>query len=143
MNIEVSEAEVKLVKDSWAEVVTNYDRAGAFFYQKLFEKAPDLKPLFQENSENQNKKLVFAITLIITKLNKLDNFKHEIKYLSKRHANYGVRPEYFGAFGEAFLAMLKEILEIKWTPEMRLAWNKIYDIIAKAMIEHIQEARNV
>ncbi len=139
--MQLSDEQIALVKDSWVTLVTRYEQAGQIFYDRLFEKNPDLRSLFKHEMETQNRKLLFAVSLIITKLSKLDKVKEEIKHLGRRHVDYGVLPKHFEPFGEAFLAMHQELLGDKWTPELEAAWEKVYQVISKAMIELIQEKR--
>ncbi|EAY28256.1 globin domain-containing protein [Microscilla marina] len=131
--------DINLVRNSWVSVLAHRDEAGDIFYNYLFKQNPQVKRLFQSNTHIQNQKLMSSITLIVTKLNKLDNIKEEVKFLAKRHVNYQVKPAYFTAFGNAFLYMLAQVLGNAWTHEMKTAWKKVYQLISQAMIEGLTD----
>lgn len=127
--------DIELVRNSWVSVLAHRDEAGDFFYNHLFSQSPQMKGLFKSDTRTQNQKLMSSITLIVTKLNKLDNIKAEVEFLAKRHINYQVKPAYFTVFGNAFFYMLAHILGNNWTDEMEIAWNKVYELISQAMID--------
>jgi nitric oxide dioxygenase len=95
--------------------------------------------MFKGDIKEQAKKLMNMVTLIVTKLQKLDEIIDEVKLLAKRHGKYGVKPEYYKIVGAALIWTLKEGLKEKWTPETEEAWIKVYGILSNAMIEN-QEA---
>lgn len=130
--------EIELVRNSWVSVLAHRDEAGDFFYSYLFDQSPQMKDLFKSDTRTQNQKLMSSITLIVTKLNKLDNIQSEVEFLAKRHINYQVKPAYFTVFGDAFLQMLAHILGNDWTEEMEIAWNKVYELISQAMIDGLR-----
>ncbi|OJJ21829.1 hypothetical protein BKI52_15145 [marine bacterium AO1-C] len=129
--------EIELVRNSWANVLLHRDEAGNIFYKTLFGLSPEVRDLFKTDLKTQNQKLMSSITLIVTKLNKLDNIQQEVHFLAKRHLNYQVKPEYFDAFGQAFITMLATTFEKfdQWTPAMENAWLKVYRLVSEAMIE--------
>lgn len=129
--------EIELVRNSWVTILAHREEAGNIFYKTLFELSPSIRDLFKTDIQMQNQKLMSSITLIVTKLNKLDNIREEIKFLSKRHVNYQVRPDYFVAFGKAFITMLAKILKDNWITEMEEAWTKVYTLVSQAMIEEL------
>ncbi|HAS39985.1 MAG TPA: hypothetical protein DCS93_05870 [Microscillaceae bacterium] len=131
--------EIKLVRNSWANVLLNREEAGNIFYKTLFGLSPEIRDLFKSDLKTQNQKLMSSITLIVTKLNKLDNLQQEVHFLAKRHLNYQVKPAYFYAFGEAFITMLATTFKKfnEWTPAMESAWMKVYQLISQAMIEEL------
>jgi hypothetical protein len=42
----MTERQILLVKNSWSYVIVNSDEAGQLFYKRLFEVAPEVKPMF-------------------------------------------------------------------------------------------------
>jgi len=131
--------EIELVRSSWSNILLHREEAGNIFYKTLFGLSPEIRDLFKSDLKTQNQKLMSSITLIVTKLNKLDNIKQEVHFLAKRHLNYQVKTKYFNAFGKAFIAMLATTFEKlnEWTPAMETAWMKVYQLISQAMIEEL------
>jgi hemoglobin-like flavoprotein len=74
------------------------------------------------------------VSLIVSKLNRLEEVANEIHFLARRHVEYGAKPEYFPVVGECLLLTLKERLGIKWNTEVEAAWTSVYTLLSGAMI---------
>lgn len=135
----LTEKEILLVRNSWSFVIIHSAKAGELFYGQLFELAPEVKPLFKGDINDQAKKLTSMVTLLISKLKKLDDIMNEVKALARRHVNYGTQPKHYDVVGQALLWTLEKGLKDKWNPEVADAWKKLYSILSKAMIEGQQE----
>ncbi len=138
----LSDAHLKRIRDTWGQVITHSHKAGEVFYTVLFDLAPSLSDLFKENIKKQDQKLLSAITVIVTKLNKLDNLNEEVRALAKRHVKYGVPTQHFPIFGKALLLMLESILEDAWDEETKEAWTLMYTFISVAMTEEMEKVKN-
>lgn len=132
----MTERQIQLVKESWNDVIINADAAGNLFYQRLFEVAPSVRHMFQGDMRTQSKKLMNMITLVVTKLNRLETLLDEIKHLAKRHDQYGARPEHYKVVGEVLIWTLSTGLSEKWNKETEEAWLTAYTILASAMIQN-------
>jgi hypothetical protein len=64
----LDDAKIKLVQDSFVKVDSIAEDAAAMFYDRLFEIAPDLQPLFKGDMKAQGRKLM---TMIKTAVNGL------------------------------------------------------------------------
>ena len=122
------------VKNSWSYVLIDREETGEAFYQKLFELDPTLYPLFQGDIKLQAKKLINMITLMVARLQKLDDIRHEIGELGKRHVTYGTIPAHYQTVGKALLYTLEDKLGARWSEEMREAWTEVYLLFANAMM---------
>lgn len=127
------------IKDSWGYVVAHSNELAQLFYPTLFQKYPNFKKLFSGDSATQSRKLAYSITVIITKLNKLEQIKNEVSALAKRHLRYGVLPSDFKPFGEIFIQTLGKVMKDKWNEDIEQAWIKVYTIISDAMTEIMKE----
>jgi len=131
----MTERQILLVKNSWSYVIVNADEAGQLFYKRLFEVAPEIKPMFKTDIKDQARKLMNMVTYIVTKLQKLDEIMAEVKSLAQRHGKYGVKPHYYQIVGSSLLWTLKEGLGDKWNTETEQAWTAVYTALADAMIK--------
>ena len=129
----------ELVEDSWDFVITNTNEAGMIFYTRLFEIAPQLKPLFKESPEAQAKKLVALITYAVTKLHTIDEIVDDVKSLGVRHVKYNVKPEHYAIVAQALLWTLEKALQNRWNEEMKEAWVAVYTLLSTTMINASQE----
>lgn len=131
----MTERQIVLVKNSWAYVVINAQEAGELFYGRLFHVAPSVKSMFKHDQKEQARKLMNMVTLIVTKLNKLDDIMNEVKLLAQRHGRYGAKPEHYQVVGECLLWTLEQGLGEKWNEELMEAWTAVYLKLSSAMIK--------
>ena len=128
--------QIELVKTT-STIVGTIDpvTVGGLFYGRLFEIAPELKPLFKTSIQEQSRKLLSMIGYVINNLDKLDDIIDEVGKLSQRHLIYGVKPEDYGDVGEALLWTLEKGLGENWNDEVKEAWTTCYTILSEAMID--------
>ena len=131
--------QIELVEDSWDFAITNTEGAGMIFYSRLFEIAPELKPLFKESQEAQAQKLVSLISFAVSKLNTIGEIVDDVKSLGKRHKKYNVKPEHYAIVAEALLWTLEKALQKRWNKEMKEAWVTVYTLLSTTMIAASQE----
>ncbi len=127
---------IELVKNSWLEV-SKIDMltVGGLFYERLFEIAPEVKPMFSRTSlPEQSKKLLTMLSYVIANLDCLDEIMDEVIKLAQRHSNYGVKESHYSAVGAALLWTLEKGLGSQWNEELKTAWTEVYTILAGAMI---------
>jgi len=129
--------QIELIQTSWSYIIVNRIEAGELFYNRLFQIAPTLRPLFKNDIRLQAAKLVSMVTVIVTKLNKLEDIMIEVSGLAMRHKKYNVSSQDFKPVGEALLWTLEQGLCYEWTPEHHRAWSVVFDTLSTAMIEQI------
>ena len=127
---------IELVKKSWAFVAAmDMETVGKLFYNRLFEIAPDVKPMFSKsNMPEQSKKLLTMLSYIIAKLDKLEDILDDVAKLAQRHESYGVKAAHYTAVGAALLWTLEQGLGKQWNEELKAAWVDVYTILSGAMI---------
>ena len=64
--------QVDLVQSSFAKVAPIADAAAAMFYGRLFEIAPEVKPLFHGDMAEQRRKLMTTLGVVVNGLKNLD-----------------------------------------------------------------------
>ncbi len=125
--------QVYLIRKSFAELSRHDHVAGLVFYQRLFEMAPRLRVLFTSDIEEQSRKLLDMLGILIGMLERPAGLDMELRALGARHVGYGVKMEHYTIVGAALLQMLAEVLAEKFTPEVRAAWTGLYGAVADAM----------
>ena len=129
----VTVKQILLVQGSWARVKDNADQVAMLFYNRLFEIAPQVKPLFSSNIEEQGRKLMSMLTVAVNGLPKLDLLIPSIENMGRRHHEYGVKDEDYDTVGEALLWTLEQGLGDHFTDEVRAAWTETYVTLAGVM----------
>lgn len=124
---------VKLVQDSWQQVLPIAPQAGALFYKNLFEAAPQLRPLFKGDLDQQAAKLMQMIGVAVGKLDQPDVLLPALQQLGQRHAGYGVQAAHYAPVGAALLTTLEQGLGEKFTPAARQAWADVYGVMTRVM----------
>lgn len=125
--------QVKLIQDSFAQVAPIADEAAGLFYGRLFEIAPEVRPLFKSDIGDQGRKLMATLAAAVNSLENFDELKPVLESLARQHAGYGVRDEHYGPVGAALIWTLEQGLGDSFTPETRDAWLSAYTAIADTM----------
>jgi hemoglobin-like flavoprotein len=112
-------------------------RLGLRFYERLFEKYPQVRPLFNTPPEEQHKKLMASIGSIVAALKYPDRLMPFLHAMGIRHVAYGTLSAHYPAVGENLIAVLKEHLsaEGQWTEEMENAWKDALSVVSEVMID--------
>lgn len=65
--------QTELIQQSFAKVVPIADQAAVLFYDRLFEIAPDVKPMFHDaDMAEQRRKLMETLGIVVTGLSRLE-----------------------------------------------------------------------
>lgn len=131
---------INLVKKSWSLVAAmDMETVGALFYNRLFEIAPEVKPMFSKTTmPEQSKKLLTMLSYVIVKLDKLEDILDDVAKLAQRHEGYGVKAEHYTAVGKALLFTLEQGLGTQWNEELKAAWTEVYIVLSEAMINAVK-----
>ncbi len=125
--------QIDLVQASFQKVVPIAGTAADLFYDRLFEIAPDTRPLFPSEMAEQKKKLIAMLATAVTNLHKLDTILPAVKELGQRHKVYGVTAAHYAPVGAALLWTLEKGLGSEFTPEVKDAWTATYTALAGVM----------
>lgn len=114
---------------------------GLRFYQRLFEKYPGVRPLFSTPPEEQHKKLMASLGVIVAGVNNTEMLVPYLHAMGIRHLKYKTENDHYNAVGENLLAVLGEHLskDGQWTDEMQSAWTDAVTLVAKIMIDAANE----
>lgn len=123
----------ELVRNTFAQLAPIADQAAALFYDRLFTIAPEIKPLFKQNMEEQGRKLMQTIGIAVAHLDHLEEIIPAVQTLGKRHVQYGVDATHYDTVGAALLWTLEQGLGDAFTPEVKAAWADVYMLLANTM----------
>ena len=125
---------VNLLRQSFALVVERQPRLTSRFYEILFARHPEARPLFGSGStEKQAAMLQEALVAVMDHLEDASWLEQTLAGLGSKHAGYGVTDEMYGWVGDSLLATLAEVAGDAWTPELERAWSDAYGAIAGLM----------
>jgi nitric oxide dioxygenase len=123
-----------LIQGSFAKVAPISEQAAALFYGRLFEIAPEARPLFRGDMDEQGRKLMATLAVVVNGLSNLDAVLPAASALAKRHVAYGVTPDHYAPVGEALIWTLERGLGAGWTQELAAAWAAAYATLSQFMI---------
>ena len=131
--------DIELVQQSWEKVKPISDKAAELFYGRLFEIAPEVKPYFKGDMDEQGKKLMQMISTAVSALKRLDTVVPAVQDLGRRHVSYGVKDKDYDSVGSALLWTLEQGLGEEFTEDTKSAWAKTYTVLADTMKEAAAE----
>ena len=126
--------QVKAIQDSFKLVAPISEQAAALFYGRLFEIAPEVKPLFRGDMAEQGRKLMATLGVVVNGLGNLEAVLPAASALAKRHVDYGVKAQDYAPVGAALLWTLESGLREHWTPAVAEAWGAAYALLSNYMI---------
>lgn len=125
--------QVTMVQESFKKVVPIAGTAADLFYGRLFEIAPEVRPLFPEDLREQKKKLIGMLATAVTNLHQVDKIIPAVEDLGRRHSAYGVTAKQYEPVGAALLWTLEKGLGDEFTPPLKAAWTETYVTLAGVM----------
>ncbi|CAM9767772.1 unnamed protein product, partial [Chrysoparadoxa australica] len=102
---------------------------GSLFYTKLFEVAPEARPLFKAAQHAQAKKLTVMLAAAIRLAVDPPQLVNKLKKLARKHVGHGVVITQYAAVGEALLWSLETASGDKWSSQMADAWWNAYSLM--------------
>jgi hemoglobin-like flavoprotein len=132
----MTKEQVKLVKKSWRIFRSiNPVLVGDLFYSKLFADNPALRKMFPSKMDEQYAKLIDMISVVVTRLDNLEELTADIAAMAERHVGYGTKPEHYVLVGKALLWTLEKGMGSDWNQELADAWTTCYTLLADTMIK--------
>lgn len=127
--------QVKAIQESFTKVAPISEQAADLFYGRLFEIAPEVKPLFRSDMKEQGRKLMGTLAVVVNGLGNLEAVLPAASALAKRHVGYGVKPDHYAPVGAALLWTLERGLGDDWTADLQAAWTAAYTVLSDYMID--------
>jgi hemoglobin-like flavoprotein len=125
--------QVKLVQESFTKVEPIAAQAGDMFYARLFEIAPEVRPMFPADITAQRDKLLQMLSTAVNNLHQVEMIIPAVEELGKRHVGYGVQDAHYDKVGEALIWTLEKGLGDAFTPPVKEAWVETYGTLAGVM----------
>lgn len=127
--------QIRLVQESFARIVPIRDRVTGLIYERLFELDPGLRAMFRGDMARQRSRFALALAMMVHGLKNQGAIIPVLQELGRRHAGYGVRPGHYATLREALFWALERTFGDDFTPELREAWTRAYDLATSTMLE--------
>lgn len=127
--------DVDALRTSFGVVIARQTDLTHVFYEELFARHPDTKPLFfRRPLQVQEQMLAETLVAALDHLEDGDWLRDKLGELGARHAGYGVTEEMYGWVAEALLATMARSAGDAWTPAYEAAWREALAAIAALML---------
>lgn len=132
--------DVDALRESFALVVERSPDVTRRFYEILFERYPQVRPMFGASTKKQEEMLTRALVAVIDHLDDGTWLADTLRALGAKHVDYGVTDEMYEWVGDALIRALSEVAGEQWTPRVSKAWTDAFAAIAGFMIEGAHRA---
>lgn len=130
MGLPLTPQQSALVKHTFTHIAPHHDTIACLFYEKLFDIAPDLRPMFTHSMDMQRAKVMQMLAALVAAIDKPSHFNHMSRELGRRHSGYGVAREQYALVGQALTWALQAACPEIMTPAALEAWSAAYHLMA-------------
>jgi hemoglobin-like flavoprotein len=131
---DLTDADIDRVRHSFDHFWSVSQKTVDLFYERLFEIAPELRPMFSDDMSHQKQKFVSTLAVVVGSLHHVDIVFPMVDTLARHHVAYGVQPAHYAPVGQALLWSLERGLGRHWTPEVAASWARAYQAITNRMM---------
>lgn len=105
---------------------------GGRFYDRLFDAAPQVQPMFGDVG-SQQRKLTDELAAMVDLLRDLPALDARAQALGARHRGYGVKAAHYALARSVMIDTLHEVLGADFGPDQELAWDRATSLITELM----------
>jgi hemoglobin-like flavoprotein len=128
--------DVETLEESFDLVAPRGDELMKTFYDRLFETAPAVQPLFADvDMERQREALLNMLVVLRESLRDLDDIVPDLQDLGARHVQYGAQAEHYPVVGEVLIGSMSEVAGDRWKPEYTTAWQEAFVVVQEVMLQ--------
>ncbi len=130
----ISKRQIELVTSTFEKFMVVGDSGAIRFYERLFEMAPYLSKLFQNDVDRQARMFLQALNVIVSSLSSTERAARVLERLGDKHRSYGVQTEHYSVVGTALVETIREVLGDDFSDEASEAWTAAFRMISSIMI---------
>ncbi|WP_172331798.1 globin domain-containing protein [Mangrovicoccus sp. HB161399] len=127
--------QIRTVKQSFARIFPIKAKLSYDFYERLFEIAPDVRPLFSEDIAIQREKLADTLAWAVRNLDSPSVLAEVVQGLARRHVTYGALPVHYPVVGAALIHALQLNAPGGLSEAETGAWTAAFETLSDIMIE--------
>ena len=91
----LTERQIDQVRSGFQQFQAAGESGAIRFYERLFELAPHLRKLFPDDVEEQARKFLQSLKVIVSSLSSTERTVRMLQRLGDRHKDYGVKTSYY------------------------------------------------
>ncbi|MEQ6341966.1 MAG: methyl-accepting chemotaxis protein [Gammaproteobacteria bacterium] len=128
--------DVSIIEKTFNRLSPKGDYLVKRFYEELFERYPQVKPLFGKISiHEQQRKLLAALSLVVKNIRNPESLGEILSGLGKKHQKYGAKKEHYQAVVETLLDVMAEVAGDAWTDKVHAAWSGALNTVTSIMLK--------
>ncbi len=126
---------IALLEETFAALAPQGEALVARFYEELFARFPEVRPMFANTDPaQQQKKLLAALQLVVNSLRRPAQLRKTLLKLGEKHHAYGAKEEHYTAVAETLLDVMAEFAGDLWTDKVADAWRNALNTVAATML---------
>jgi purine-binding chemotaxis protein CheW len=127
--------DVEAIEESFALLAPQADALADRFYDELFLRYPDVKPMFANTQmSEQKRKLIAAVQLVVNNVRKPEALSEPLAALGARHQALGAELPHYEAVAQTMLKVLEELAGDAWNERYAKAWVQALELVATGML---------
>ncbi len=132
--------EAALLEETFTALLPQGEALVARFYEELFVRFPEMRPMFANTDPaQQQKKLLAALQRVVASLRRPAQLRKALLNLGEKHHTYGAKEEHYTAVAETLLNVMAEFAGDLWTDEVADAWHNALNTVAATMLSADEE----
>lgn len=126
--------DARLLREHFESLRPHADGMVARFYEILFERHPEIRPMFAKTDmAAQRVKFIETLERIVQHLEQPATVMSDLLVLGNSHVDYGVKASQYPLVCDAIVTAMKEASGPRWTPALEKAWRDAYAAVAEIM----------
>jgi NAD(P)H-flavin reductase/hemoglobin-like flavoprotein len=125
--------EPRLVKESFARLISEGPAVMQYFYARLFAANPDCRTLFPSSMTVERERMFAALARLVWSLDNQPGSAEILGQLGRVHRRYGVTSAHYKPFFAALRDTAQHFIGSAWTTETAAAWQAALDYFASTM----------
>jgi hemoglobin-like flavoprotein len=125
---------VRRLETSFGTIAGRADLLAERFYERLFRRAPGVRPLFPADLAEQRKKLVAALAFVVAHLRAPDEVLPRLRALGAAHVKYGAQPDHYPVVCEELVLAMGEVADETWSADIERDWRNALHLVSAAML---------
>ncbi len=130
-----ADLEPRLVKESFAHLMSEGPNAMEYFYARLFAADPDIRALFPMSMTAQRERMFAALARLVWSLDNQPGCTELLEQLGRHHRRFGVTERHYSTFVAALQDTAEHFIGSDWTPDIAAAWKGMLDFVSSSMRE--------
>ncbi|MGM0981991.1 MAG: NO-inducible flavohemoprotein [Pseudomonadota bacterium] len=134
----LTQEQEQLIAATAPVVAEHLDAITQRFYPLMFERYPEVKPLFNQAHQQdggQPRALAGAVLAYVGLRQDPQQARGVLATVVSKHVSLGIQPDQYPIVGECLMAAIGEVLGEAVTPDIAAAWNGLYEELAGLLIE--------